>query len=101
MKLNPDVEAIFEFTGHRKNNVCNGYRPAHLICDDYLTTGLHSYYKQKHNFDDKIVGTITFISPEYYPNSIWVGKKIEMYEGKRLVGYAIITKIFNEILLIK
>ena len=44
IQLKPDVEAIFEFVGYRKDNVYEGYRPTHLICDNYFTTGLHSYY---------------------------------------------------------
>lgn len=99
MDLKPDVEAIFEFLEYKK--ICDGYRPHHLIYNDYLTTGLHRYYKTSDEFNDKIVGTINFITPEYYPNSVWIGKKIPMYEGSKLIGYAIITKIFNEILLVK
>ena len=40
----PDVEVIFEFNGRRKNPVVDGYRPAHLVVDNYLTTGIHHYY---------------------------------------------------------
>lgn len=95
MQLKPDVEAIFEFVGHRKNKIFEGYRPAHLIMDDYLTTGVHNYYNLENGSDEEIRGTITFITPEVYPACLWVGKKIAMYEGKNIVGYAKITKIFN------
>ena len=40
----PDVEVIFEFNGTRKSPANDGYRPAHLITDNYLTTGIHHYY---------------------------------------------------------
>lgn len=43
-----------------------------------------------------IKGTITFISPESYPACLWIGKRITMYEGKNIVGYVTITKIFNK-----
>lgn len=43
-------------------------------------------------------GTITFLSPEAYPHSLWIGKKIGIQEGARVVGYATITKIFNPLL---
>ena len=46
-----DVEAIFEFVGFRKNNLYEGYRPAHLICDNYLSTGVHSYYNLSEEMD--------------------------------------------------
>lgn len=43
-------------------------------------------------------GTITFLSPEAYPHSLWIGKKIGIQEGTRVVGHATITKIFNPLL---
>lgn len=97
MQFEYDVEAIFHFNSDRKNNIYEGYRPAHMIQEGYLTTGVHSYY----NIGDgagELKGMIAFISPEDYPNCLWVGKKIEMYEGSKMVGYAIITQIFNPVL---
>lgn len=41
MELKPDVEVLFEVLGYRKVNTFEGYRPDHLIKDDYLTTGIH------------------------------------------------------------
>lgn len=96
--MKPDVEAIFEFTYDRKQNLYEGYRPAHQICTDYLTTGLHSYYNLENHTDGELKGTITFISPESYPACLWIGKRIAMYEGGKIVGYAIITRIFNSVL---
>lgn len=96
--MNPDVEAIFEFVGYRKENLYEGYRPAHLICDDSLTTGVHHYYNLENHMHEELRGTITFICPEDYPKCLWLGKKIDMYEGKNIVGYATITKIFHPIL---
>ena len=98
MQLKPDVEAIFEFVGNRKDNLYEGYRPAHLIREDCLTTGIHSYYNFGSNTNKEIKGTITFISPEAYSACLWIGKQITMYEGKNIVGYAIVTNIFNSIL---
>lgn len=98
MQLNPDVEAIFKFIGNRKEKLYEGYRPAHLICEDYLTSGVHSYYNLAESSDGEIEGTITFISPESYPACLWIGKEIKMYEGETLVGYAVIKNIFNPVL---
>ena len=99
MNKTPDVEVIFEFNGTRKNPAADGYRPAHLITDDYLTTGIHHYYNGgslQPNGTAK--GTITFLSPEAYPHCLWIGKRITIQEGARIVGYATITKIFNPLL---
>ena len=77
----------------------DGYRPAHLVNDTYLTTGVHHYYDVTEvPPDGQAKGTITFLSPEAYPSCLWVGKKINIQEGERIVGYATITRIFNSIL---
>ncbi len=94
----PDVEAVFEFVDFRKDNVYEGYRPAHLVCGSYLSTGVHSYYNLDECSKEKLKGTITFLNPEAYPKSMWIGKEIEIYEGSRFVGYATITDILNPIL---
>lgn len=95
----PDIEVIFEFNGIRKNPASDGYRPDHLVKNNYLTTGIHHYY----NVDTvapngTATGTITFVTPEAYPACLWVGKRINIQEGEKIVGYATITKIFNPIL---
>lgn len=99
MNTKPDVEVIFEFNGTRRHPQFDGYRPAHLVTDDYLTTGAHHYYgTDQVSPDGNAKGTITFITPEAYPHSLWVGKKINIQEGERIVGYATITEIFNPLL---
>ena len=99
MRMTPDVEVIFEFNGTRATPAVNGYRPAHMIVDGYLTTGIHQYYDVKALEPSGIAkGTITFLSPEVYPHCLWVGKKISIQEGNRVVGYATITHIFNPLL---
>lgn len=95
----PDIEALFNFNGTRKRPFCDGYRPAHLVTEDYLTTGVHHYYEADCVEPDGIAkGTITFISPEHYPNCLWVGKKLNIQEGKNVVGVATVLKIFNPLL---
>ena len=98
MELLPDVEVLFEFSGRRRDNIYEGYRPAHHIKEDYLTTGVHHYYDLSNRSGEMIKGTIAFITPEEYPYCLKVGQKILMYEGKELVGEATIIKIFNLLL---
>jgi elongation factor Tu len=98
-KIKPDVEVVFDFIGTRKTHVVNGYRPAHLVKDNYLTTGVHHYYDTGEVSPNGTArGTITFIMPEAHPTCLWVGKRINIQEGSKIVGYATITKIFNSIL---
>ena len=99
MNDTPDIEVIFEFVGTRKNPIYDGYRPNHLITDNYLTSGTHHYYDVDKIPPNGIAkGTITFITPEAYPNCLWIGKKINIQEGERIVGYATITRIYNSLL---
>ena len=99
MKNRADIEVLFKFIGFRKGRVFEGYRPSHLVKEGYLTTGIHSYYNLNREPCDDLRDTITFITPEEYPHTMWIGKKITMYEGSRIIGYAVVTKIFNSILL--
>ncbi len=95
-----DVEVLFAFNGTRKTGVCDGYRPAHLIKEGYLTTGIHHYDDATEVSPNGCArGTISFLTPEAYPHCLWVGKKIPIQEGERIVGYATILKVLNPILL--
>lgn len=97
--IKPDVIASFEFNGKRTLPVHSGYRPGHLVTDDYVTTGVHSYYETDIVAPDgKATGTITFLTPEFYPHCLWKGKKIQILEGARIVGYATILEVLNPIL---
>ena len=99
LEQEPDVEVIFEFNGVRNNPAREGYRPHHLVNDTYLTTGIHHYYGVDSVPPNGIAkGTITFLTPEAYPHCLWIGKKIRIQEGARIVGYATITDIYNPLL---
>ena len=95
----PDVEVTFRFNGTRKGPTADGYRPAHRIREDYLTTGVHHYFDvTKIAPDGEARGTITFITPEAYPYTLWEGKVLDICEGERVVGTATVEKVFNPIL---
>lgn len=94
----PDVEVVFQFNGNRKTPAIDGYRPSHLIVDNYLTTGIHHYYVDSVPPNGTAKGTITFLTPDVYPHCLWIGKKINIQEGARIIGSATITHIYNPIL---
>ena len=95
----PDTEVLFRFNGTRRNPAADGYRPAHRIREDYLTTGVHHYFDVVEVAPDgEARGTITFITPESYPNSMWEGKVIDIQEGAKVVGIAIVEKVLNPVL---
>lgn len=93
----PDIEAIIKC--ERSTPFWSGYRPAHLIREHYLTTGVHNYYDREFiSVGESALGTITFFSPEVYQNCLWEGKVMSIQEGSRIVGHAVVVKIFNETL---
>ena len=99
----PDVEARIEFfsaaDGGRNKPAFTGYRPAHAVREDYLTTGTHQYLdKEKVLPGETVLANITFATPQYYPHCLWIGKVISVQEGARLIGRATITLIDNKIL---
>lgn len=74
------------------------YRPHHRLFDNYLTTGIHFYNQSEVNPGETVEGTIKFLAPSEYPNSLWIDKKIDIQEGYKVVGYAIIKEIYNKVL---
>lgn len=95
----PDVEAIFENRSPHKDTYGSGGRPAFLVKEDYLTTGEVVFLnKEKVSYGEQVLCHISFLTPEVYPESLWIGKKIEAHCGARIVGYATITKIMNKTL---
>ena len=96
INIKPDIRANITLT--KENFVYNGYHPAHLI-SNYLTTGVHEYFNTNILRNGETVeGTITFISPEYYPHSLKIGMRLTFQEGSRITGYAEILEIYNELL---
>lgn len=103
MMRSPDVEAEITLLateqGGRQSPALSGYRPAHKVRDDYLTTGIHAYFDcDQIRPGQTVLGSITFITPEAYPHCLWVGREIDIQEGSRVVGRARITKILNSVL---
>jgi translation elongation factor EF-Tu-like GTPase len=99
----PDVEAEVTFlsaeSGGKLNAVKSGYHPMHQVLEDYITSGHHEYLDKNEVWPGETAVTqIWFITPEAYPGSLWIGRKVRVQEGSRLVGDAKITKIFNKLL---
>jgi translation elongation factor EF-Tu-like GTPase len=103
MKYEPDIEAEITFLsteqGGKTRPASSGYRPNHLIKQHYLTSGEHTYINVQEVLPGQTARVyIKFITPEAYPNILWVGKIINVQEASRIVGYAKVLKIFNKLL---
>ena len=66
---------------------------------EYLTTGVQQYLGQEILRESETVeGTITFVSPEFYPHSLKKGMVIRFQEGSRITGYAEVLEVYNDLL---
>ena len=82
------------------NYFSSKYRPAFQILDDYATSGeIELVDRDKVEVGEWAEAYISFLTPEAYPHSVWVGREIEFKEGLTVTGKAIISEVYNEILL--
>ena len=99
MDPRPDVKAIISLNHVRKTPAVSGYRPAHRIKEDYLTSGTHQYIGVDKLYPGQsCAGTISFLSPEAYPHCLSVGQILHIQEGERIVGTAEIIQIYTKLL---
>lgn len=96
--MKPHIKAkITLYDTHKK--VYTGYRPAHLIKSDYLTTGIQQYLGKDWLYpNESTEGYITFCSPEAYPHCLSVGQCMSMQEGAKVVGVVEVLEIYDKIL---
>ncbi len=96
---NPD--AVVTVTNMRNTETPFGpsYRGCCAIKEDLFTSacfqtidGSDMRYEQPHRC------YVNFLTPKAYPHTLWIGRKIELYEGKLLVGIMRIEQINNPLL---
>ena len=93
----PDIEAIVENIGTRGCAIFPNYRP-HFEVEKFSHTSGMLLFEGKIEVGESKKVEVAFITPEYYPNCLWINKKVSIGEGSKIVGYATITKIYNEVL---
>ena len=94
-----DIEAIIRNERASKNWFATKYRPSFDIREDYKTSGQIEFIdKERLNFGEEALANIIFLTPEAYPYTLWIGRKLTFGEGINITGYAIVTKVFNKIL---
>lgn len=92
-----DIKATLEDLGLRKTPIFSGIRPTIKVKEEYLTSSLIEFESDMvDGFVDEV--NIWFVSPEHYTKSLWVGKRLEVYEGARLVAYVTVTEVINKML---
>lgn len=85
----------------RTTPVLSGYRPIHKLYDNYLSSGQHEYPDALSvALGDTAKVRVWLVTPEVYPDCLWVGREIDVMESpQRVVGKLTVTQILNEILL--
>ena len=104
MNRTPDAEVVLRLipttSGGKERAVLSGYRPNYAVRDDYLTSVNHEFIGvEKVEPGGEGLARVWFITPEEYPNALWLGREIQVTEGSRVVGSAVVVTIYNPILL--
>ena len=99
MERLPDLYVVFVFNGSRKKPATDGYRPIHELGNGEYAIGIHHYANHSAMPGESVRGSITFLNPRAFPNSLWAGKRIRILEGEINVGYAQVLQVINPRLL--
>ncbi|MET3118772.1 translation elongation factor EF-Tu-like GTPase [Undibacterium sp. GrIS 1.8] len=99
-----DAEVVFRLlatkSGGKDRPIMSGYRPAYAIRENYWTSTNHAFLDVSElDPGNSARAHIWFLTPEVYPNSLWIGREIPVAEGNRVIGNAVVVAIFNPLLL--
>ncbi len=94
--LNIYAKGILKNTG-RTTPIFPDIRPTTIIKEGYWTSCILNF-DNPISLGESISASITFISPKYYANSLWLNKCLNIYEGPRIIGTLTVTDIVNPIL---
>lgn len=94
---NPDAVVTVINCRQSENPLGKNYRGCCEIQEENFTSvcfqtidGNDMIYEQPHRC------YVNFLTPKKYPYSLWIGRKIELYEGKYHVGTMVIEEIKNK-----
>lgn len=96
---NPDAVVTVTNTRYSKKPFGKNYHGCCAIQEDYSTSlcfqtldGNAMLYEQPHRC------FVNFLAPTVCPYTVWIGRKIELHEGKYHVGTMVVEEIKNPIL---
>ena len=94
-----DIKAKVQNLRKSKSYFSNGYSPAFQVTDNYSTSGRITLINQdKLNYHETADAYIQFLTPEVYPNTMWIGRVLYFTEGNLITGSAVVKEIYNPIL---
>ncbi len=95
MNLKNDFNGIWQKNTEYSRTVCSGMRPTFEIIENCRTSGK---IECNDPLNDGDLISIQLVSPEYYPNSLWTGKRIEAFDGSKKMGTITVKEIFDPLL---
>ena len=100
-----DAEVLLELTSltreGKTKQVSSGYRPIYDVHPSYWTSTHHEFLCcDSVSTGQSAKANVWFLSPESYPNTLWIGRVLRVAEGSRIVGTATILAVHNPGLLL-
>jgi hypothetical protein len=100
MQRPADLEGTFTLAPDAFGPIRSGFRPAHQVHENYLTSGEHEYLGVEEVHPGQIAhARVWLISPEVYPRCLWPGRVIHVTVGARTIGTLKVAQVLNPILL--
>ncbi|WP_152603354.1 MULTISPECIES: hypothetical protein [Burkholderia] len=99
----PDLIVNFSLKARRSDGslkkVISGYRPIYKVRDDYWSSTHHEFMDATGICTgQQRKAEVWLLSPEAYPHTFWIGRRVEVAEGSRTVGVAEVLQILNPLL---
>jgi hypothetical protein len=99
----PDLIVNFALTALRTDGspkyVISGYRPIYKVKPDYWSSAHHEFMDvSRVETGQQAHAEVWLLSPEAYPQTFWIGRRVEVAEGARLIGIADVLQVLNPLL---
>lgn len=99
----PDLIVNFALTALRTDGspkyVISGYRPIYKVKFDYWSSAHHEFIDASRvETGQQAHAEVWLLSPQAYPQTFWIGRRIEVAEGVRLIGVADVLQVLNPLL---
>jgi hypothetical protein len=99
----PDLHVNFSLTARRSDGslkeVVSGYRPIYKVRADYWSTAHHEFVDATGVCTgQQRKAEVWLLSPEAYPHTFRIDRHVDVAEGSRVVGVAVVLQILNPLL---
>jgi hypothetical protein len=96
----PDLLVNFALTALRNDGlskrVMSGYRPIYKVRSDYWSSAHHEFVDGNGvETGGNCQAEVWLLTPQAYPQAFWVGRRVEVAEGTRIVGLVEVLQILN------